>query len=671
MAEIITTPIRKAIKKMAHVTQVSRVLYLMPKPGDFALMLIGDLKGIMDMMNRISSRINDILDRYSNIPSEFLLKGFDEVLDKLNDINDYAKFAIKETADVMSGVVDSAKSEVDAIGSAVSTTTSAVLQVGGGLSYGTVAMGANIKLAMTGNGRREMTNDVMQSITKDVVDGNTFISEVEEEFENRVDSKINENVGDIDNLANTIKDWTETATKKSTESVDSFFEGVGSGIDSALNWIGDTKNNADKLVDNSVGVLIEKVENAKREVEEKIEMVKVEFEKLTKQFDDAFGFVNGKNFAEETFQNISDTAAQLDSPVFDAVADLTGDVADFIKNFSIGKVVSAFGGLVVGAGAATIAMDLLPKIDIDRMLKDIIGKIDTYRMEKFEELNLNKFFESEPDLLEVPDVAWVLSKDDLEKYSAEEYEKYLENFSEENDNRRSEILKKMQKVRNLKELSAFSKENREKMKENKSALKAMRKVRRDAIKAKQIEKYKGFLKTELEYLKTECLSIKRNIKNEWDSMMDQYKYAVSEIVKFFSVEGCGGSESIDRCCKRINDDATEIVELCQSLPVVLTSMVSMVPTPYSIGTCVDMPVHKVLAFLKDIKIVITYLSNLIRLGIDIISQLTILAKIICSGFENIKEIMNTLKELIGIDKIINMINFLIELFRPKMADAKL
>ena len=113
------------------------------------------------------------------------------------------------------------------------------------------------------------------------------------------------------------------------------------------------------------------------------------------------------------------------------------------------------------------------------------------------ELNYNKYYESEPDLLDVPDVPWRLSKDDIEKYNAAGYEKYLEEFVEENDKKRTEILEKMQSVQTSGDLAAVTEENKEKMKENKSALKAMRKVRRDAIKAKQIEKYKGFLSIEL------------------------------------------------------------------------------------------------------------------------------------------------------------------------------
>ena len=85
MAEIITSAGRKAIKKIAQISQVSRALCLMPTAEDFAMRLIGDMKKITNMMNRISTRINEILDRYSNIPGEFLLKGFDEILKKFDD----------------------------------------------------------------------------------------------------------------------------------------------------------------------------------------------------------------------------------------------------------------------------------------------------------------------------------------------------------------------------------------------------------------------------------------------------------------------------------------------------------------------------------------------------------------------------------------------------------
>ena len=664
MAELITKAGRKAIKKMAQVSQCARALSLMPSAEDFAMRLIGDMKIIANMLNNISARINEILDKYSSIPGEFLLEGFDEILKKLEDIDDYARFAIKETSDVMTSTVKSSQEIVDAIGSAVSTTTSATLQIGGGLTYGSIAMGANIKLAITGNGRRSMTNDVVE----DVVNGEVSMTGMEEEFETRIKNE----VGNLDDIADSIRDWTETAATKSTESIDGFFENVGGGIEDAVEWIDDKKNDADKIVDNTVGVLIEKVEKAKVEVEEKIERVRAVFNNLVNNFDEAFGFVNGKNFAEEVFRNASNTAYEkMDSPVFDAVGEVTGEIADFIKDFNIGKVITAIGGIVVGAGAATLAMDLLPRIDVDRMLKNVIGGVDTYRIDKLVELYNNKYYDEEPDLLEVPDVPWRLSKDDLEKYNADGYNKYLEEFSEANDNTRSEILEQMQKVKTSADLITVSEANREKMKENKSALKAMRKVRRDAIKAKQIEKYKGFLSIELDYLKRECLNMKTRIKNEWDLMMAQYKNAISEIKRFFTTDGCGGSETIDRCCDRINDDATQIVELCKSITTELTSAVAKIPTPYAIGTCVDMPVHKVLSFFEEIKIIITFLKNLIRLGIDIISQLTILAKLIFNGFQSAAEILKMLKDLIGVDKILNMIDYLIALFRPKMIDAKI
>jgi hypothetical protein len=59
------------------------------------------------------------------------------------------------------------------------------------------------------------------------------------------------------------------------------------------------------------------------------------------------------------------------------------------------------------------------------------------------------------------------------------------------------------------------------------------------------------------------------------------------------------------------------------------------------------------------------------LGIDIISQLTILAKLIFNGIQSLADILQTLKDLIGVDKILNMIDYIVALFRPKMIDAKI
>jgi gas vesicle protein len=320
MAEIITTNTRKAIKKMAEITQLSNALCLMPKAEDFAIMLIGDMRKISDMINRISIRINDVLQRYSDIPVEFLLKGFDEILERLDNINVYAKYAIAETTEVMSNVVNSVGYATDSVGNALSTVTSATLQIGGGLSYGAVAMGANITLAVSGNGRRVMTNDVV----RDAVDGELSMEKMKNEFENR----IYDAVGDIDNVADSIRNWTETAVSKSTGSIDGFFENIGEGIGEANKWIEDTAGNANDFLDN----ITEKVENAKIELEEKIDRVKQIFENLQNKFDESFGFINGKNFAEETFMNISNTAIEkMDGAVFDEIGELSKDIANLLK----------------------------------------------------------------------------------------------------------------------------------------------------------------------------------------------------------------------------------------------------------------------------------------------------------------------------------------------------
>lgn len=661
--ELINSGMRKAIKTMVQVSQCARALTLLPTPEDFAMRLIGDMKIVASRVNSVSTRINEVLDRYSSIPGEFLLEGFDEILDELQRVNDSAKAAIQETSDLMSTAVASTKELTQALSDGTSAVTSAAIQVGGGITYASVAIGSNVKLSMTGNTRNRITEEVVAEVAAGKIPPGQMQAEI--------DRRVAEAEGSAEASKAAIRNWTVTSAENSTESIENFFDKGSGGLDKATEWIDGKKAGADSVVDNSVGKLIEKVENAKRKVEENIQRVRDKFKKFTDDFDDAFGFISGKNFAEDAMRTVSDNAYNVDSPMSQAVGEVTGEVADFIKNFNIGKVVTALGGIVVGAGAATLAMDLLPNVDVDRMLRDVIGGVDTKRNDWRDEYEYNKYYGDAPDLLEVPDVPWRLSVDDLEKYNADGYNKYLEEYAEENDKLRSEIMEKMQNANTNAERREVIKENREKMKENKSALKAMRKVRRDAIKAKQIEKYKGFLNIELEYLKSDCLNLKDAIKNEWDTMMEQYKTAIAEIKSFFTTDGSGGNDVVDRCCDRINEDATQIVELCQSLAVELTSVCTNVAVPYALGMCFDMPVHKILEFLKDLKIIITFLKDIIRLGIDIIAQITILIKLIFGGLLSFADTMKTLKELIGADKILDMIDYILGLFQPKLIDAKI
>ena len=616
--ELINGSTRKAIKKMVHVSQCARVLSVIPTPEDFALRLIGDMIIIARKVNLISIRINEILDRYASIPSEFLLEGFEEILDSLNGVNDYTKSAIDGTYTIVSSNVKNSKRASDGLDYVMATTpATATLQIGGGLKYETIALGSNLKLVMTGNDKRDVVPY--------------------------------------------IEDWVGDNASSLNKSIDGVYESGANGINSALNWI-DNRNYDNTLTG---GDLMDRVERTKKEVEYKIDRVRESFKKFTKDFEDMFGFVKGskyENNAYNTNKNID-----VDEAFSDATDELKAAAKKFVNEFNIGRVVGAIGGIVVGAGAATLAVDLLPSIDTDRILKDVAGGVDTRRIEQMMGSQYNTYLENGTGLISISDSHWKLSKDDFEKYDSEKYDKYLEEFDEENDKERAVILDKMLKSRNCSELNSINKSTTEK----KSALNSIQNIRKTAVKAKQIENYKHFLSIELDCLKKDCLYMKNNIKTEWDLMMSQYKAAVNEITKFFTVGGFGGNETVDRCCDRINDDATQIVELCKSIAIELTNAICMVGVPYAVGLCSDMPVHKVLAFTKDLQMILTFLKNLIRLGIDIIAQLTILAKLIFNGFQNLADLLKELKKLIGVDKVLDMIDNVTGQLRPTMAEGKI
>lgn len=589
--ELINKTTRKAIKQMVYVSQCARAVSLMPTPEDFALRLVGDLRIIARIVNRISIRINEIMDRYSAIPSEFLIRSVHELLKNLNGVNEYSNDTIVKILNSMSS------NRVTTNLGNINSISSAYMSIGGGLTYN--SLDSNLKLS-TPSG----STMFVQTYSND------WVSDY--------------NINDIKHI--------EDATGYTYSSNDS---------------------------------LMETIDMAKKQVESNIRYVKKTFEVLTKDFDDVFGFVNGKNYDDTTYKTDY-------GKIGDSLSDVTGEIKEevdrFVKNFNIGKVVSAIGGLVVGAGAAALAVDMLPTIDTDMVLKDVVGGVDRqYKDEVIESYNKSKGRNS--NLVNIPGTSRKINIDDLEIYNSYGYDKYFEEFEEENDKKRSEILMNMQKVRTCSELNAIS--NQEDGQKNKSALKSIQDKRQVAVKYKQIENYKRFLSIELECLKKECLYMKINIKNEWDLMMNQYKTAINEITNFFTAMGKGGNETVDRCCDRINDDANQIIELSKSIVVEMTNASCMVGVPYAVGLCCDMPVHKVLAFIKDIQIIMTFIKNLIRLGIDIIVQLTIIAKLIFGGIHSLAEILKRLKGLIGVNSVLDMVDNLVGEVKPIMIEGKL
>ena len=584
--ELINKTTRKAIKQMVYISQCTRALTLIPTPEDFAIRLIGDMRIIARRVNSISVRINEILDRYSAIPSEFLFESFKEILKHLNNIGGYTDSAIVNLM--------SSKKTYRYLGN-INDITSANLQVGGGLTYDP-SLGSNINLICTEDGFRHMSS-----------------------YDTTDLSPTYGNLGNIHDI--------------------NYPNGLESTID------------------------------IKRELETNIMMVKTTFDCLTKDFDEMFGFLNGSSFEENNYKPTDYN--ELGESLSDAAGEIKAEVDRFVKNFNIGKVVSAIGGLVVGAGAATLAMDMLPAIDTDRILKDVVGGVDRHHIDRVIEMHNLKTYGSDTNLLNIPDSNRKMNRDDLEIYNSNGYDKYISDFEEENDRTRSEVLKKMQNAKTRSDITAVATENGENNQGNKSALKSIRNIRRTAIRAKQIENYKRFLSIELDSLKKECLYMKITIKNEWDLMMNQYKTSINEITRFFTVDGCGGNETVDRCCDRINDDANQIVELCKSIAVEITNASCMVGVPYAVGFCCDMPVHKVLAFIKDIQIILTFLKNLIRLALDIIVQLSILAKLIFCGIQSLAEILMRLKNLIGVNKVLDMVDDMVGKIKPQMIDGKL
>jgi hypothetical protein len=222
--------------------------------------------------------------RFGHTPNLLVMQ---KILDKLDNVSDYTKFAIQETTDVLSTTVGTAREITESLGSATSTVTSATLQIGGGLTYATTSLGTNLKLAMTGEGRRK----IQEEVVKEVSEGKIPVSEMNAEIERRIEKQYG--------AAESIKDWTVNAATKSTESIDNSFEKANNSLNNAVESVDNAGNKAVQYVDNVSNAAREKIEKAKREVEEKIQKVRDTFEKFTKDFDDAFGFLLPKTISRD------------------------------------------------------------------------------------------------------------------------------------------------------------------------------------------------------------------------------------------------------------------------------------------------------------------------------------------------------------------------------------
>ena len=98
--------VRNAIKKMAYMSQIAKCVTLLPTPEDFATQVIGEVIVLMGKIKDFSIRINDIMEAYTNFPSDFLAESTNNIMSTLNNYANVATSATQKMVDTLHGVTD-------------------------------------------------------------------------------------------------------------------------------------------------------------------------------------------------------------------------------------------------------------------------------------------------------------------------------------------------------------------------------------------------------------------------------------------------------------------------------------------------------------------------------------------------------------------------------------
>ena len=98
--------VRNAIKKMAYMSQIAKCVTLLPTPEDFATQVIGEVIVLMGKIKDFSIRINDIMEAYTNFPSNFLAESTNNIMSTLNNYANVATSATQKMVDTLHGVTD-------------------------------------------------------------------------------------------------------------------------------------------------------------------------------------------------------------------------------------------------------------------------------------------------------------------------------------------------------------------------------------------------------------------------------------------------------------------------------------------------------------------------------------------------------------------------------------
>lgn len=343
----------------------------------------------------------------------------------------------------------------------------------------------------------------------------------------------------------------------------------------------------------------------------------------------------------------------------DLITSTTDMLSTVIANFNIGKISKGIVGMATNIALLETGLDKLPMLNMDEILA--FGKAKFDKIDK--KISEQHTFASE-------EVRLYKESDEYKKI-VEECEGDKQKLRESIRKKRKQSIKEIRKTQN--DLSEEEKRRKKEEKNNqKSVANELRKKKESAKKAKRAQKYLDMLKIEIKNFSRIFKDFGNHISDEWNLMMSQYKESVKEIKDYFTgkPENSPGSKYIDDCCDAIEDDCKKIKETCKNLIPSITAAVSDIAMPDSIGPVFPNPGHKVLVWINVSKTIFNEIRRLISYGIDIFKQVNNLATIILNGLKSLKEIKDSLIELLNIKWLIDFIDKIIDLFSSKCKEGK-
>ena len=612
--EVINTGMRKGIKAMAVVCQTAQFVSLMPKPKDFVTRIVGDVVYLSAQLTKLSEDMNKLLDSYADIPVNYFMTQVNSITGSLSGITNRLNTYTQNGVNQIAGLGENALNTISEItGAAIDTTgslTSAVVNLGSAVAQ----TSANI-LGQTDTG-------------EEIYDATEIILEWTSNGFKTVKDDVTKPINDVTNKLNNLK------------------SGVTDTINGATNTVNDNIQEAQKWIQTLINELRDKVQ------------------KLSNLMDTGFKDVTGLSSISKGAATISTglTESGEESLAGTATQSITSSLSNVINNFSISKVVFAFAGVITQSAIVKLGLDQLPPIDFESMMYKIRDDItmtedDLYKQyQQLSDSTYNDIIKFGEDLSKNPS--------EFRNYSAENYDKFKDEFENELKKQREDIRTRMKFAKNDRNQATIAK------KEIRSAIKEIEKYRKQIKNAKQTSTLKSIIDDELKNFKKEVEYRSNSIKSDWESMMKQYRDAIKEIKEFFST---GGSCDmfIDDCCNQINKDCNDIKEMCKNLASQLIGCTIKIAMPADIGPVFPNPVYKISDFLMDVKTIIKFIKDLITLIIDIINNVNKLVRIMLNGINSLKEILDEFLNIIGLKWLMNLVQNIINLFGDNIKSARL